>query len=109
MAEKAGPAAQKKSARTRNHKAMKLDGTLGMREAETVRRDLAQAIGGGSARIDVRELTTVDTSIVQLLIAATRSAAEQGGRVEIVGFDGGILSAFMHSIGVSAKEINVAA
>ncbi len=107
MAKRSGSLAKTKNAPPYNQKATKLEGNLGIREADAVRRALAQAIGAGSACIDVRGLSAVDTSIVQLLIAATRSAAERGARLEIAGFEEGALAAFMRSVGVSAEEINV--
>lgn len=58
-----------------------LEGNLGLRDANQVRQLLDDAVSTfNTVEVDVRDLTGIDTSIVQLVISARRSA-ERFGRV----------------------------
>lgn len=55
-----------------------LKGEVGLRDVAELARVLADAVGEGGAAIDVATLTSLDCSVLQLLIAAHRSAGEAG-------------------------------
>ena len=58
---------------------IEVSGELGLRDAHAVRELLAQAMASHPAvEVHTGRLTAVDISIIQLLIAAQKSAAAQG-------------------------------
>ncbi|RCK79105.1 MAG: hypothetical protein OZSIB_0447 [Candidatus Ozemobacter sibiricus] len=58
---------------------LRLQGEIGLEQAKTVHHALVQALSQTSRLlIDLSQVTTVDLTLVQLLLAARRSAAEQG-------------------------------
>jgi anti-anti-sigma regulatory factor len=78
------------------------DGGLGIREAETLRRDLAGAISaGGPVRLDIAGVSAVDTSIVQVLLAAVRHAAESGTHLQIDGMANSAVPRFLADVGLA--------
>jgi anti-anti-sigma regulatory factor len=78
------------------------DGDLGIREAETLRRDLAGAISaGGPVRLDIAGVSAVDTSIVQVLLAAVRHAAESGTHLQIDGMADSAVPRFLADVGLA--------
>ncbi len=83
-----------------------LAGELGIRDAEDIRRLLVDRIeSGGRSHVDLGGVTAVDTSIIQVLLAAARSGAERDCTLEFAGFDESALPAFMTAIGLlSAGE-----
>lgn len=62
-----------------------LQGDLGLREARQVQALLSEALGVARAvELDVRGITGLDISIVQLIAAARRSAQQRGGELTLV-------------------------
>ncbi len=58
---------------------IRLDGSLGLRDAESVKQRLADGLGvGTSVHVDCSGLTEVDASIIQLMIAAQKSFTARG-------------------------------
>lgn len=61
------------------HGILRLQGEIGLEQAKTVHQALVQALAQTShLLIDLSQVATVDLTFVQLLLAARRSAAEQG-------------------------------
>ena len=61
---------------------VRLDGVLGIRSIEPLRRTLAEAIGSHPAvEIDCSGAESVDLSAIQLLLAARRSGQRAGNSV----------------------------
>lgn len=83
-----------------------LSGDLSIRDTEVVRHRLTQMMkADGPLRIDLGGVTGIDTSILQLLIAAKRSVDHQGGSLEIEGFGKSPLPAFMTALGLASDEL----
>lgn len=62
-----------------------LQGDLGLREASQVQDLLREALSAARAvELDVRGITGLDISIVQLIAAARRSAQQRGGSLSLV-------------------------
>ena len=58
---------------------IRLEGILGLRDSETIKSQLLEAIQASAAvHIDARDLAEVDVSVIQLLIAAQKSAFLKG-------------------------------
>jgi anti-anti-sigma regulatory factor len=55
-----------------------LNGELALRDVPDLARSLAEAIGDGGAAIDVAAVESIDSAVLQVLIAGHRSAAEAG-------------------------------
>jgi anti-anti-sigma regulatory factor len=60
-----------------------LSGSLTVAEAESIRATLLKAMDAGDVVVDCSAATEVDLSFVQLLIAAQRAAALQGGSLRL--------------------------
>lgn len=89
--------------------AIVLSGNMSIRDSEELRRRLLTMLTvNAPLRIDVGGLATVDTTIVQVLMAARRSAARQGFPFEIRGFAQSPLPAFMTAIGLPTSELDMA-
>ncbi len=85
----------------RRPKIFSLTGEVGIRDAAGIYRELCDLIdAGGEAQIDVANLTGLDTSIAQLLLAAARSAAERGSKLQFTGISESPLPRFMATIGL---------
>jgi len=83
-----------------------LSGNLGIRDVESIRDRLMQQVShGGPVRVDVGGLTGLDTSIVQLLIAAKRSADLCGCAIDIRGVAQSPLPDVMTALGLTLDEL----
>ena len=83
-----------------------LSGDLSIRDAGNIRDRLAQLVSdGGPVRIDLGSLTSLDASVVQLLIAAKRSADRRGRAFEIHGVEKSPLPDFMTAVGLASDEL----
>lgn len=84
-----------------------LSGDLGIRDSERIHDCLTEMLATeGRLRIDVGSVTGVDTSVVQLLVAARRTATRQGREFEIMGFAKSPLPKFMNEIGLPTSELD---
>ncbi|RBI82618.1 hypothetical protein DRV85_18565 [Rhodosalinus halophilus] len=88
--------------------AVVLSGNLSIRDSEELRRRLLKKLTADEPlRIDVGGLATIDTTIIQVLMAARRSAAHQGLPFEIRGVTESPLPAFMAAIGLPTSELDL--
>lgn len=55
-----------------------LEGELGLRDVPELARTFAEAVAQGGVAIEVAPLRSLDSAVLQLLIAAHRSATEAG-------------------------------
>lgn len=63
---------------------IELTGNLGLREADGIRQQLLDALGGESdIKVDMADLTGIDMSVVQVLIAGGKLARDRGRPFEI--------------------------
>jgi anti-anti-sigma regulatory factor len=81
-------------------KKMELAGDLRAAAAETLRADLAAALGRGNLRVTTAGLTGVETSIVQVLVAARRSAAQMNRKLTIDIAKDGVLARLLARLGM---------
>ncbi len=80
---------------------VELQGTLSLRQAEEVRQRLEQALEMGQAvALDVRELTEVDISILQLIVAAQVSATHRGIDLRLVRAESGAFEEALEGYGL---------
>lgn len=80
---------------------IEFSGALGLRDVHAVRDTLLEALGGQAAvEIDAGELTEIDVSIVQVLIAAQKTARARGTRFHVIASPEGPLRAVMFRAGL---------
>jgi anti-anti-sigma regulatory factor len=80
---------------------VELQGSLSLRQAEEVRQRLGQALEAGQAvALDVRELTEVDISILQLIVAARVSAMHRGIELRLVKAEKGAFDEALEGFGL---------
>lgn len=80
---------------------VKLQGLLSLRDTHEVRQRLMEALEtGNSVALDVRDLTEVDLSILQLLIAARVSAKHHGVDLRLVTANDGIFQGALERFGL---------
>lgn len=72
---------------------MELTGDLRAGDAERLRGDLITALSGGDVALSTGGLTSVDMAVLQVLLAARRTAAQQGRHLSIDAPPGGALAA----------------
>lgn len=81
-----------------------LEGDLGLKTARSVCDILRQAVDRSDAIvIDARNAIGIDISIVQLLIAARKSAERQGKRVTIMAGSAGPLQTTVREAGLTQE------
>jgi ABC-type transporter Mla MlaB component len=69
-----------------------IEGDLSIRNAPSLARELREALAAHAAlAVDARALTSVDISIVQVLVAAHKTAQQQGRRLRVEGAGAGPL------------------
>jgi anti-anti-sigma regulatory factor len=77
-------------------------GPLDLRNASELRDEIRGALeGNGSVTIDATEVTAVDTGIVQVLLAARRSADQAGRRFTIIAGAGSALPDTVSRLGIA--------
>jgi anti-anti-sigma regulatory factor len=77
-----------------------LDGALNIRDVETLRRRLLDAVAeNASPRVDCTGADTVDLSFIQLLLAARHSAHRLGKQLSLAAPAGGALRAALEQGG----------
>ena len=83
-----------------------LEGTLGLRDAETLAVRLREALAaGGAVEVDLAAISEIDVAGIQLLAAAQKSAAAAGRRFVISSPPGGALRQALVRLGIlSARE-----
>ena len=88
--------------------AIVLSGDLGIRDAADVRQRLLQAVSDdGPVRVDLSDVTALDTSIVQLLVATKRSADLRGCAFDIDGGGASPLPDLMAALGMASDELGL--
>ena len=65
--------------------ALSLGATLTIAEVADCHRALQVLLAGGAASIDARDLKSIDTAGLQLLLVAGRAARERGVRLKLLG------------------------
>jgi anti-anti-sigma regulatory factor len=79
-----------------------LEGAADLRGASALREQLVEALATGSpVCVDTRGATSCDAGIVQILMAACRSAERSGRDLSIIAESGGALPAALDRLGVS--------
>jgi anti-anti-sigma regulatory factor len=82
-----------------------LNGSLGLRDAARLSAELAEALARpGPLTIDCTALAGVDLAIVQLLVAAHKTAAAAGKPLALVSPPGGPLAALLRQAGFIAPD-----
>ena len=81
-----------------------LEGELGMRDAAEFAETLAVALAEGGAAIDCATLRSVDSAILQVLIAGHRSAVEAGTPFGFVDPDHPVLRTALVGHGMIAND-----
>lgn len=83
--------------------AISLSGHVRLDAAEALALDLASALGGGGeVLVDTGAADSLDVAIVQVLVAAHRSAAERGARLSVRAPEGGALARAFLKLGIGA-------
>lgn len=78
-----------------------IEGELSVRNAPSLARELREALAAhGAVVIDARALTATDISIVQVLVAAHRSARELGRSLRVEGAGSGALGGVLRRSGL---------
>jgi ABC-type transporter Mla MlaB component len=77
-----------------------LAGSVGVRDVARLAPELQQALSGaGPLAIDCTDLAEIDLSIVQLLVAAHKTAAATGKPLRLIAPTGGPLAALLRQAG----------
>ena len=77
-----------------------LEGNLGLRDVNQVRQLLGDAMSASNTvEVDVRDLTGIDISIVQLVLAARKSAEQFGQALNLVTKSEGVFEAILVKAG----------
>ena len=85
--------------------AIALEGELGIREAEQFRQNFIQALSSNDpVQINVAGVTAVDTSIVQILLAAVRTASRDGRDFDMVGLPESPIPGFLIALGLISSD-----
>lgn len=86
---------------------VELSGNLSIRDAEKLRQDLNSSIEkDGNLRVKMGNLSKVDTSVFQILIAATRSAEKTNCKLHFDDYDRSPIPGFMTSLGLKPTDID---
>ena len=90
---------------TQQTRTITLRGELGLRDADAVREQLLDAFCAQMAvEVDAADLTAVDMSIVQVLLAAHKMAKERGQTFQIVAAVEGPLRGAISRAGLLAQS-----
>jgi ABC-type transporter Mla MlaB component len=82
-----------------------LAGSPGVRDAARLAGELQQALSGpGPLAIDCTNLAEIDLSIVQLLVAAHKTAAASGKPLRLIASAGGPLPALLRQTGFVSPD-----
>jgi anti-anti-sigma regulatory factor len=82
-----------------------LAGSVGVRDAARLAAELQQALSGPvSVAIDCTNLADIDLSIVQLLVAAHKTATAAGKPLRLISPAGGPLAALLRQAGFIAAD-----
>ena len=107
MSESVPPSPAAEGLSERGSDTVVMTGSLGIRDAGSIRDRLTKLVSDGApVRVDVGGLTSLDTSIVQILIAAKRSADLSDSAFEIQGAAQSPLPDFMTALGLTSDEVS---
>lgn len=83
-----------------------ISGDLRIRDSEKIISDLSVLISENkNILVDLSELSSIDTSIFQILVATTRSAEKKGLVVQLDNYEDSPIPLFMSDIGLDSKDI----
>ena len=83
-----------------------ISGDLRIRDSEKIISDLSVLISENkNILVDLSELSSIDTSIFQILVAMTRSAEKKGLVVQLDNYEDSPIPCFMSDIGLDSKDI----
>jgi anti-anti-sigma regulatory factor len=82
--------------------AVRLIGEVTLAEAAALKERLLEALDAAAVLIDCRQLQTVDVAVLQLLLAARRSAAEHHKTFQIVDSPDSTLAACCAAVGLQS-------
>ena len=91
----------------RSADSVRLEGDLSARDAASVHQSVLAALQRNeSVEIDSRALSSIDTTIVQVLLAAQKSALRLGHTLSVTGEPGGVLSGTLERLGLPANALD---
>ena len=83
-----------------------MSGDLRIRDSKKIISDLGSLISENkNLLVDLSELSSIDTSIFQILVATTRSAEKKGLVVQLDNYEDSPIPRFMSDVGLDSKDI----